>query len=207
MSEPIRPAIPASCAYRPTIGGVVIPWVNVQLADGGVDFRSQHESRSQRCWLNGLCQVCGRFITKPFVLLGGPEHVRSLLFDEPPLHPECAVYVTKACPMVAGRMERFADRDAISNGRRGQTCPDPDCDCGGWVQTASAGQPIPGRPAHDWYAVYVSGYSCAVSTEHPDRVHSGLVDRSQVLAIRHISTPGLGRTWIRTSLEQVNADV
>src|SRR5882757_3826427 len=30
--------IPASCSGRPTVGGVVAPFVNIRLADGGVDF-------------------------------------------------------------------------------------------------------------------------------------------------------------------------
>lgn len=208
MSEPIRPPIPATCESRPTIGGLVIPWVNVQLADGGVDFRSQHDSRTQTCWRQGVCQVCATPVTRPIVLIGGPTQVNSLQFDEPPLHPECAAYVSRACPMIAGRLDYFADRDTITTGHRGEACSEPGCDCGGWVPTPGSTAPLPaGRRAHDWYAVYVSGYSCAVSSANPDRVHSGLVDRSQVLAIRHISTPGLGRTWIRTSLEQVTADV
>ncbi|MBI3226607.1 MAG: hypothetical protein HYZ39_16290 [Mycolicibacterium cosmeticum] len=198
-----RPAIPATCEARPTIGGYVIPWVNVQLADGGVDFRAQHESRSQRCWREGLCQVCAKPITHPIVLLGGPGHLAALQFDEPPLHPECAVYVSHACPMVAGRLDRFADRDTITNGHRGGTCPDPGCKCGGWVPTAGAAEPVPGKPAHDWYAVYVSDYACAVTAERPNRIHSGLVDPVHVLAVRHVSTPGVGRTWTRTSVPVV----
>lgn len=184
----------------------MIPWVNVQLADGGVDFRSRHDSRAQTCWREGVCQVCSIRLKRPIVLIGGPSHVASLQFDEPPLHPECAAYVSHACPMIAGRLDYFADREPISAGHRGDACSVPGCDCGGWVPTpgASASQPG-GRRAHDWYAVYVSGYACAVSSAHPDSVHSGLVAPSQVLAVRHISTPGLGRTWIRTTLEEVKA--
>lgn len=201
-----RPPIPATCERRPTIGGVVIPWVNVALADGGVDFRSQHDSKAQRSWREGLCQLCGTPILRPpIVLLGGPEQLARLQFDEPPLHPECAVYTSRACPMVAGRLERFADRDVISNGPRGAVCFDPECDCGGYVPTPGSAEPAGGRSAHDWYAVYASGYALGVTTERPDRVHSGIVMPGQVLAVRHVSTPGTGRTWTRVTLDDARA--
>lgn len=73
MTTAVRPSIPATCHSRPTSGGVVVPWANVQLADGGVDFRSQHESRVQRCWREGLCQLCGTSLGAVFVLFGGPR--------------------------------------------------------------------------------------------------------------------------------------
>lgn len=199
-ADVVRPPIPATCEHRPTIGGVVSPWANVQLADGGVDFRAQHESRVQSCWLNGLCQLCGGRVDRPIVLFGGPRQVAALQFDEPPLHPECAVYASHACPMVAGRAEKYATRQVLVDGHRGAVCPDPGCDCGGWVPTPGLTPPAGGDPAHDWYAVYVSGYACGVSERQPGRVHSALVSAEQVLAVRHVSTPGVGRTWKRTTL-------
>jgi hypothetical protein len=206
MSEDLRPGIPMSCAARPTIGGLVIPWVNVQLADGGVDFRSHHEARSQRCWREGICQLCSNPITgPPMVLLGGPHRVAALTFDEPPLHPECAVYTSKACPMVAGRSERYADRQVISHGQRGSVCPDPGCDCGGWVPTPGTPLGQNGAPNHDWYAVYVSGYSLGVTEANPTRVHAGVITPEQILAIRHVSRPGTGRIWKRTSLQHISS--
>lgn len=207
IHDPVRPPIPATCESRPTVAGVVIPWANVHLADGGVDFRSQHESKVQRCWIEGRCQVCGKRIAEPpFVLLGGPRQVAMLQFDEPPMHPECAAYVSRACPMVAGRLERYADRDVVSEGPRGATCVEPGCNCGGWVPTPGLTPGPGGDPAHDWYAVYVSSYSLGVTEDRRDRVHSGIVERAQVLAIRHVSAPGAGRMWERTTLDQAAAN-
>lgn len=203
MLEPIRPPVPATCEHRPTTGGVVIPWANVQLADGGVDFRSQHESRVQQCWRNYLCQLCGQPIGRPVVLFGGPRQVGALQFDEPPLHPECAVYASQACPMVAGRLDRYASRAVAANGHRGTTCPNPGCDCKGWVPTPGLTAAPGGEPAHDWYAVYVSGYALGVTADQPDRVRVAVVAPEQVLAVRHVSTPGGGRTWKRTRLDEV----
>lgn len=181
-----------------------MPWANVQLADGGVDFRSQHETKVQRCWRECLCQLCGiRVDRPPIVLFGGPRQVAALQFDEPPLHPECAVYASQACPMIAGRIDRYADRDAVSSGHRGTVCPDPECGCDGWVPTPGLTPAKGGDPAHDWYAVYVNGYSLGVMEERPDRVHVGVVAPEQVLAVRHVSSPGAGRIWKRTSLEEI----
>ncbi|MCC9182589.1 hypothetical protein [Mycolicibacterium mageritense] len=204
-----RPKIPVTCESRPTVAGFVVPWANVQLADGGVDFRSQHESRVQRCWLEYRCQLCGSVIRPPIVFFGGPRQLAALTFDEPPLHPECAVsvYASKACPMVAGRLDHYASRDTVTEGDRGTVCPDPECDCGGWVPTPGINPAPGGDPAHDWYAVYVSDYSVAVSPDRPDRVHSGVVTSTQVLWVRHVSTPGVGRVWKRTSLEFANGQV
>lgn len=203
MPEQTRPPIPATCEHRPTTGGLVNPWGNVELGDGGCDFRSQHESRIQRCWWESLCQLCGRSLTRPMVLFGGPRQVRALEFDEPPLHLECAVYASQACPMVAGRLDRYADRDVVANGHRGDTCPDPECNCGGWVPTPGVTPAPGGDPAHDWYAVYVSGYQLGVAVDRPGRVAGGVLMRDQVLAVRHVSKPGVGRTWKRTTLDEV----
>lgn len=193
-----RPPIPSTAADRPTVGGVVAPWANVQLADGGVDFRSQHNSRWLRCWREYLCQMCGNPLTRPMVALCGPNQLRELLFDEPPLHPECAVYASKACPMVAGERTHFADRDLVSSGRRGHTCPDPDCDCEGWVPTPGiTPASSAGAPAVPYFAVYLSGYELAAASSDPTRITGGIATPDQVLAVRRVSTPGEGRCWTR----------
>lgn len=191
------PPIPVSCAGRPTTGGLVVPWANVQLADGGVDFRSQHETKVQQCWRDCLCQICGHPVQRPIVLFGGPRQLNALTFDEPPLHPECAVYVSKACPMVAGRMDHYRAGDTVSHGARGSRCSTPGCQCGGWVETPGLVVGPGGDAAHDWYAVYVSGYSLGILADRPDRIHSGVVAPEQVLGVRHVSAPGEGRIWAR----------
>lgn len=195
----VRPPIPATCAHRPTVGGVVAPWVNANLRDGGVDFRAQHNTKAVRCWTEQLCQVCGTDLRRPIVLLCGPTELQRLLFTrEPPVHPECAAYTSQACPMVGGRLTHFATRDALVEGQRGTACYDPDCDCGGWVPTpGKAVTERAGGPAHSWYAVYVSGYQLAATADAPDQIAGGVCQPDQVLAVRHVSTPGEGRVWRR----------
>lgn len=196
----IRPSIPVRLAERPTVAGLVQPWVNVQLADGGVDFRQTYGTHRSRAWLEQRCQVDGEPITGLMVFLGGPNQIAGGgYFDEPPLHPECAAYVTKACPMVAGRMTHYRANASITESARGAVCPDPGCDCGGWVATdhtlrddgsiavALVDRAEPrGDPAHVWYAVYARSYALAKT---PEGVLLGGVPLD-VLRIRKVSHPG-----------------
>lgn len=160
----LRPPIPVALAHRPTIGGLVAPWVNVPLADGGVDFRATHHSKWLRAWTEGICQTCGRSLTvRPVVFLGGRNEFAGY-FGEPPLHPECAAYAQRACPMVAGRQAAYGDRPELAHGQRGKTCPDPGCDCGGWTPHPG-GAPHYGDPAHEWWALWADGWNLAANPE------------------------------------------
>lgn len=199
-----RPAIPVICDHRPLVGGLVKPWVNVELADGGVDFRSRHTTRLIACFQRGLCQVCGFPLNDGghgCLFLGGPAQLRTLTFDEAPLHRQCAVYTSHACPMVAGRMNHVPSGPLVSEGKRGQVCSVPGCDCGGWVKNDTGGKP-PTVP-HEWFAVTASGYTTAVDPQ--GELIGGLVRPDQVIGVRRVSTPGSGRCWERVPLESVLA--
>lgn len=169
------------------------PWVNVELGDGGIDFRRQHRSRAERAITGRLCQVCGQPLRHPLVLLGGPGELRTLVFSEPPLHPECAVYTSRACPMVAGRMDGARVGASLSEGPRGASCFDPTCDCGGWVpaeQERTVNEPQDPQP---WYAIYASDYT-PIRDQH-GKLHA-LTTPGAVLRVRLVSRPGEGRLWI-----------
>lgn len=209
------PNIPMSCAARPTIGGVVIPWVNVRLADGGVDFRSPHNGRYERAWKERLCQTCGQSLTPTAVFFGGPNQLTTRRFDEPPVCTPCAVYVAEACPMVAGRLPRYADREHLAFGPRGKTCPDPRCDCAGWVKTV-AGRESGGEPAHPWYAVYVPMPGWVLTGEEVTTTVKGraltrtVINGGQLTVeprkVVHVSEPGVGRVWQRTVMPPQDPD-
>lgn len=188
---PELPPIPATCAHRPTVGGRVAPWINVHLADGGVDFRRQHTTKTITALTQRVCQVCGTPLRHPIVLLGSPEALVQLLFGEPPLHPECAHYTSRACPMVAGELDHYATGPSLAQGKRGAVCFIPGCDCGGWINH----DPIndDDRPAHPWYAVYASGYTTAVNPAGD--VIGALLQPRQVLKVLLVSQPGTGRCW------------
>jgi hypothetical protein len=209
MSELTVPAIPASCADRPTVGGIVAPFVNLRLADGGVDFRSPHHVKYERCWKEGLCQVCGQPTGHPAVLFGGPNQLASRHFDEPPLCAPCALYASKACPMVAGQRSHYADRARLSEGQRGHTCPHAGCPCGGWTPSDPNQVDHGGDPAHPWYAVFinprsytVTAYKTTVRCSDKGCNHERvLVNGGQLtgppLKVVLVSAPGEGRIWRR----------
>jgi hypothetical protein len=213
------PPIPASCADRPTVGGLVAPYVNLVLADGGIDFRSPHQTRYEKCWRGGLCQVCARPLTPLAVFFGGPRQVRTRRFDEPPLCTPCAVYASQACPMVAGRQPRYADRERLAEGKRGHVCPDAGCACGGYRDSDPNAYDASGEPAHDWYAVYVreGGWAITVhEVEVPcsDRgcLHKRtLVNGGQLIAeprkVVLASTQAEGRVWRRLTPAELAARI
>lgn len=205
----VRPPIPVRLADRPTTGGLVKPWVNVELADGGLDFRRTNGTRWRQAWTEGLCQVCGQMLTIPVVFLAGPEQLtedrsgmaEERYVEEAPLHPECAAYVTKACPMVAGRMARFRSGPSLTEGSRGRDCGKPGCNCGGYrdtdqvlhgdgyvtVQRAASADETTGRPAHPWFLVFARDYALAQSPE--GRLLGGIP--LGVVRVRQVSDPGL----------------
>jgi hypothetical protein len=210
----VRPPIPATCSHRPIVGGLVAPYVNLRLADGGVDFRSPHQTAYQQCWKLGLCQTCGTPTGHPAVLFGGPNQLRSGRFDEPPLCAPCALYASNACPMVAGRMTHYADRARVSEGHRGHVCPDAACGCGGWTPTDPEAGDHGGDPAHAWYAVYIRPSAYAVTVHEIETVCSDkgcrhkrmVVNGGQLTApplkVVLVSEPGEGRVWRRLTTEE-----
>lgn len=209
--------IPATCADRPTIGGLVAPWVNLRLADGGVDFRSPHQATYERCWKEGLCQTCGNPTGRPAVLFGGPNQLRSRHFDEPPLCGPCALYASQACPMVAGRMPYYADRERLAAGPRGHTCPDAGCPCGGFTDSDPNAHDASGEPAHAWYAVYVApgawqltGNEVQVRCSdggctnlHRRLLINGATLTAPPLKVVLVSQPGVGRVWRRLTVDEL----
>jgi hypothetical protein len=189
------PPIPATCAHRPTIGGRVKPWINLELADGGIDFRRQHRSRVITALQRRLCQVCGTALRQPIVLFGGPNDLHDLIFSEPPLHAECGVYTSLACPVVAGERTTAPSGPSVSQGKRGKTCYLPGCDCDGWVPSTPDDATTEPVELHDWFAVYARNFGI---TYRPDgSILGAIVQPHEVLGVRLISRPGQGRCWER----------
>lgn len=211
MSETgTRPPIPASLADRPVRGGISMPWVNVELADGGVDFRSAHQTRFAECWTRALCQSCGNPTGDPAVLVCGPRQILHRRFDEPPVCPPCALYVSRACPMVNGNTEVYPQRPRVSQGHRGKTCTEPGCECGGWIESDpehSADQG--GQRALPWYACWIRPEDYTVTAhktvtrcsdrgcEHERLIVNGAILTAPPLKIFLVSEPGIGRAWRR----------
>lgn len=209
------PPIPATCVNRPTVGGLVAPFVNLRLADGGVDFRSPHQATYERCWRERLCQTCGNPLGHLAVLFGGPNQLRSRRFDEPPLCPPCAVYASEACPMVAGRQSHYANRQRLAEGKRGHVCPDGSCDCGGFRDSDPNAGDASGDPAHPWYALYartggwhLTAHEVSVPCSDRGCLHQRTLINGCLLAEKPrkvvlVSTPDDGRVWQRLTGDEV----
>jgi hypothetical protein len=206
----MRPPIPASLAHRPVRGGLAQPWANVELADGGTDFRSPHHTRYAEAWKRCLCQSCGRPAGDPAVLICGPRQILNRRYDEPPLCPPCALYVSRACPMVNGRTVTYPDRPRVSEGHRGEKCGKPGCGCAGWQVTDpehSADQG--GQPNLPWYACWIHPGDYTVTAhkitkpcsdrgcEHEHLIVNGCLLNVPPLKIYLASEPGTGRIWRR----------
>jgi len=138
----------------------------------------------------------------------GPRQILSRKFDEPPLCPPCALYVSRACPVVSGRVEVYPDRPKVSAGRRGHTCPDPGCDCGGWAETdPEHSADMGGQMVLPWYACWThpAGYTitahktitkCSdLGCEHERLIVNGGMLTAAPIKILLVAEPGTGRAW------------
>src|SRR5947208_4982689 len=122
--------VPARCARRPTVGdGLVVPYISVAAGDGRFLLGNVHNAKAVECIVGKLCQVCGEDLTRPAVILAPDSALAKRFTGEPALHPECARYSERVCPMVAGRMLNFRGGHTPP----GLPCNVAGCDCGGWA--------------------------------------------------------------------------
>jgi hypothetical protein len=95
------PPIPMICAAVP-VGpdGILRGFVLVREVDGSSSLDERLLERILECWADGLCQLCGIGIERAegATLLARPEEIRDLLFEEPPLHRQCADYLVQVDP-------------------------------------------------------------------------------------------------------------
>ncbi|WP_433531230.1 hypothetical protein ACQPYA_03725 [Micromonospora sp. CA-263727] len=133
--------IPVTLRHRPTVGGLVVPWITMQMPDGRYRFGAIDAERLLAALTDRICQICGNPMDRPFVFAMRDVDLSRLISSEPAMHPECAKYSVAACPMLAGTMSRY----------RAQGSDSP----------ASAGDPAgvrPGHAAHSWRLLWTSGY-------------------------------------------------
>lgn len=155
MSEVAVPPVPVWLAHRPTIGGLVVPWITPRAGDGRYLFGVLDPVRQHAALTRRLCQVCGRPLGRRLVLLMRASDLPRRCTAEPGCDPQCCAYVQAACPMVAGRMSHYRS----SPPRLGpDMVPAPD--------TAAR----LGKPAPAWFAVWLSEYRVVV-----DPLDGGLV--------------------------------
>lgn len=164
-------AVPARLESRPRQGGLVVPWVSVQLGDGTYDFGNMHNARASICFLQSRCQIDGELIApQPLVFFVSEIGLEDMTTQEPPVHPECAGYSRRACPMVAGQMKRYRRTPSRAHGSPGATCFLPGCDCAGWAPTSGQGESNAGKPAVRWYMVWCREFAVTVPDEETGKL-------------------------------------
>jgi hypothetical protein len=98
------PPVPAWLAHRPTIGGLVVPFITPRTDDGRHLFGGVDPHRQRRCLTGRLCGVCGRALVEQpgdrLILLMRLSDLPHQRTSEPALDPVCAAYTQTACPMV-----------------------------------------------------------------------------------------------------------
>jgi len=177
------PSIPQRCESRPLLGGLVVPYISL-VAEGRTHLGGTHGKRVAECVAHYLCQVCGqRLGDPPYLFLATQTMIDEGFSGEPALHPECAAYSAKACPMVAGRMATYSKHP---HDVTGTACNEPGCGCGGWVSDESANA---GRPAPSWFRVWVRTYAIGVKEPGPVTVGnvSGCVFKGQIVKVRPVA--------------------
>ncbi|MCK2240028.1 MULTISPECIES: hypothetical protein [unclassified Crossiella] len=171
MTNSDSPAIPAWLAHRPTVGGVVVPWITPRTADGRYLLGMLEQTLAEEAIRRRLCGVCGLPLTgQPLVLLMRMSDLPSRCTNEPALHPQCAAYTAAACPMVSGRLTHY------------RSLP-PKLDAHRTLDPQSVHRQ--GAPAEPWFAVWVKEYR--VVTFHGNLAAS--YAEHGPLRIRGISAP------------------
>lgn len=128
----MNPSIPIHLYHRPVVGGLAAPYISVEHRDGRAVLGVVHNSRLERCLAECLCQTCGEPLRDRVVVMFRPSDKTAGYASEPGMHPECAAYSMKACPVLNGTAAKH--RTAPRN-LEGQPCGEPGCDCAGWVST------------------------------------------------------------------------
>ncbi|MFJ7416452.1 cell envelope biogenesis protein OmpA [Streptomyces sp. NPDC098077] len=151
-----QPPVPMRCAGRPTLGGLVIPWITLH-AGGRYLFGALDKDRRDRALVERRCQVCGQSLDERICLAVRPADVHAGYTAEPGMHPECLAYSVRACPMLSGETTRYRATPASS----------------GLPGVAEAGNgPRAGRPADAFDAWWITPRSYCVKTdpEHPGQL-------------------------------------
>jgi hypothetical protein len=135
-------SIPLWLSHLPVVGGMAVPWITAVAPDGRHLFGALDPHRQRQAITGWRCQVCGRVLDRPLVLLMRLRDVPRRETSEPGLHPQCAAYTAAACPMVAGRMRHYRSAPIALGGGA----------------VASTDPARLGAPAEPWFAVWLATY-------------------------------------------------
>jgi hypothetical protein len=181
--------IPAMLSHLPVVAGLVVPWITATTAQGQPVFGRIDAARQVTCLRLTLCQICGKALEDRVVLLVRNSDLERRFTAEPGLHPWCAAYTIKACPMVAGRMDRY---------RATPRAHDPRTAHGASLETDDALSSLiviadalrqdharRGAPAEPWSSVWVADYE--VVWDPTTTMWSASFAHTPVLKVRQVA--------------------
>jgi hypothetical protein len=177
--------IPTTLAHRPTVGGLVVPWISIHHGDGRYVLGAVHHTRVEQCFIHRLCQIDGQPLGDTSVFLMRQRDLDRRMSSEPAMHPECAAYSIRACPMLTGAMSHYRSTPHAVDGK---PCPDPGCECAGWVPSPDAGRRA-GQPAEAYFSVWARDWLPAAD-EKTHRVTAAVL-LGDPLKVRPIPTTPL----------------
>ena len=160
--------IPVRLARRPTVGGLVVPFITPRTDDGRYLFGGVDPLRQRRCLTGRLCSVCGRPLSEQpgdrLILLMRLSDLPQRTTSEPALDPVCAAYTQAACPMVAGQLTHYRATPM----RLGP----------GMAPAADQAARL-GAPAESWFAVWLTHYEVVVDPRNgqPAASYTGIRPR------------------------------
>ncbi|MEU6585926.1 hypothetical protein [Nocardia sp. NPDC046763] len=200
-----RPPIPARLHDAPTAQGLAIPFLTLchrgrtSPVWGAIDPERYALVLSLR-----LCQVCGGELgsghgpSQQVVVFVRPQDWVRGVGPEAGLHPECAAYSTRGCPMLAGRMPTYRSNGIAA---RVTPCEDPECDCPQWIQPGPDSEEAAraGHPAEAWYSILLDARDYRIvpfQDTESDPVTYGVELRGlRIRRLRKVrATPGSGPT-------------
>lgn len=174
-SQPSRPPILARLHDAPTAQGLTIPYLT--LRHHGHITLWGHRAHVTPVWgavdperyalvlALGLCQICGNGLGDRVVVFARPQDWLRGIGPEAGLHPECADYSARGCPMLAGRMPHYRSTAVAA---RFTPCDNPECGCRLWIRPGVDSEEAlrAGQPADAWYALWLNGEDYQI-VHHP----------------------------------------
>lgn len=97
--RPELPQMPDRIKKLPRRRGYPVPWF-VAVANGDYDFRVADSKRKLEATYLRKCWVCGQKIVGRMAFVIGPMCAVNRVSAEPPCHPTCADWSTRACPFM-----------------------------------------------------------------------------------------------------------
>ncbi|MGC5664529.1 hypothetical protein ACN261_29515 [Micromonospora sp. WMMD723] len=173
------PDVPALLASRPLVGGLAVPWITVRMPDGRYRFGAVDYHRHRRALRDRLCQTCGGPLDPARIVFAMRDSdLKLLVSPEPGMHPVCADYSARSCPMLAGRLPHHRASDPAAHL----------ADLG----VTSHGDPTGSRaaaPAERWHLLWATDYQPIINplTGQP----AALVLPEQILRVRPTGPPPL----------------